>query len=220
MRIRQTAIAGTLSLCMSIVVAGCAKSPDANIDAARAAIEDARSSDAAKYAPDAMQSAQDSWDQLQHELDVQSTRWVKHYERAQALADEARASAESAKNGAAAARTRIDAEEQQRQRVAAERARIRAAAVRVAAPMRAPKKIKDVAPVYPAIARDARIGGVVQIEATVGQDGNVVDAHVVHSVPMLDQAALDAVQQWRYEPATQNGKAVPVVMTVNVNFQR
>ena len=48
----------------------------------------------------------------------------------------------------------------------------------------------------------------------------MVDAHVVHSVPMLDQAALDAVQQWRHEPATQNGKPVPVVMTVNVNFQR
>lgn len=205
---------------MSIAVAGCARSPEANIDAARAAIDDARGADAARYAPEAMQSAQNSWDQLQHELDVQSTRWVKHYERAQILADEARLNAENAKNGTVAARTRLDAEEQQRRQVATERARIRASAVRVAAPMHAPRKVKDVKPMYPAIARDARIGGVVQIEATVGQDGNVVDAHVVHSVPMLDQAALDAVQQWQYEPATQNGKPVPVVMTVNVNFQR
>lgn len=220
MRIRQAAITGSLSLFMSIAVAGCTKPPDGNIEAARAALEDARGSDAARYAPDAMQSAQNSWDQLQHELDVQSTRWVKHYERADALANDTRTSAESAKANAAAARTRLDAEQLQRQRATAERARIRASAVRVAGPVRAPKKIKDVKPVYPAIARDARIDGVVRIEATVGPNGDVVDAHVVQSVPMLDQAALDAVQQWHYEPATQNGKAVPVVMTVSVNFQR
>ena len=220
MRILRTASAGVLSVALCLAVIGCARQPQSNIDAARAALDDARSADASRFAPEALQAAQNSWDKLQHELDVQSTRWVKHYEQAQALADDARANAESAKNAAAAARTRMDAEEQQRNRVATERARIRASAVRVAGPVRAPRKIKDVTPVYPAIARDARIGGVVQVEATVGQDGKVVDAHVVQSVPMLDQAALDAVQQWQYEPATQNGKPVPVVMTVNVNFQR
>jgi protein TonB len=90
----------------------------------------------------------------------------------------------------------------------------------VAGPVKPPHKIRDVAPVYPAIAHSARIGGTVQVEATVGPDGKVVDARIVQSVPLLDQAALDAVQQWQYEPATQNGKPVPVVMRVNVKFER
>ena len=59
-----------------------------------------------------------------------------------------------------------------------------------------PIKIKDVAPVYPAIARSARVTGAVTVEATIGEDGKVADARVVKSVPLLDQAALDAVRQW------------------------
>ena len=81
-------------------------------------------------------------------------------------------------------------------------------------------KIKDATPVYPAIAQSARVAGAVAIEATIGPDGKVIDAKVVRSVPLLDQAALDAVRQWVYQPTLLNGVPVPVVVTVTVNFTR
>jgi len=73
-------------------------------------------------------------------------------------------------------------------------------------------------PVYPPIAESARVQGVVIIEATIGVDGTVTDAKVLRSIPLLDQAALDAVRQWRYTPTLVEGTAVPVIMTVTVNF--
>lgn len=85
--------------------------------------------------------------------------------------------------------------------------------------VRPPTKIRDAAPVYPAIAQSARISGVVIIQATIGVDGAVIDATVLRSVPLLDQAALEAVRQWRYTPSRLNGQPVAVVMTVTVNFQ-
>jgi len=72
--------------------------------------------------------------------------------------------------------------------------------------------------VYPAIARSARVAGAVTIEATIGEDGKVIDAKVVRSVPLLDQAALDAVRQWEYMPSLLNGVPVPVLVTVTINF--
>ena len=80
--------------------------------------------------------------------------------------------------------------------------------------------MNDVAPVYPAIARNAGVAGVVIVEATIGADGKVIDAKVLRSVPLLDQAALDAVRQWEYAPTLLNGVPVPVVMTVTINFKR
>ena len=91
--------------------------------------------------------------------------------------------------------------------------------VRVGGVIAPPAKIHDVAPVYPAIAQAARVQGVVIIQATIGVDGAVVDASVLKSVPLLDQAALDAVRQWRYTPTRLNGEPVAVVMTVTVNFR-
>ena len=73
---------------------------------------------------------------------------------------------------------------------------------------------------YPAIAQSAHVTGAVIIEATIGPDGKVIDAKVVRSIPLLDQAALDAVRQWEYTPTLLNGVPVPVVMTVTVNFTR
>ena len=81
-------------------------------------------------------------------------------------------------------------------------------------------KIKDVKPVYPAIAQAAGVTGSVTIEATIGTDGKVVDATVVRSIPLLDQAALDAVRQWEYMPTMLNGSPVPILMTVTVNFTK
>lgn len=84
--------------------------------------------------------------------------------------------------------------------------------------IRTPTKIHHVAPVYPAIAQQARVEGTVVIEATIGTDGRVKDARVISSKPLLDQAATDAVMQWRFTPTLLNGVPVPVLMTVTVTF--
>jgi protein TonB len=82
-----------------------------------------------------------------------------------------------------------------------------------------PMKVRDAAPTYPAIARAARVQGIVIIEATIGVNGNVQDARILRSIPLLDAAALDAVRQWQYTPTRLNGTPVAVVMTVTVNFR-
>jgi protein TonB len=53
---------------------------------------------------------------------------------------------------------------------------------------------------------------------TVAEDGTVAGACVLRSVPLLDNAAIDAVRQWRYQPTLLNGAPVPVIMTATVNF--
>jgi protein TonB len=91
-------------------------------------------------------------------------------------------------------------------------------ALRVGGSISAPTKSKHVPPVYPAEALAAKVQGVVILEAVIGKDGKVESAKVVSSIPMLDQAALDAVRQWEFTPTLVNGVAVPVVMTMTVNF--
>jgi protein TonB len=90
--------------------------------------------------------------------------------------------------------------------------------VRISGTIRPPRKIKDVRPLYPQIAVFHQAGGTVVIEITIGTDGRVQDARIVHSVPQLDQAALEAVRQWEYEPTRVNGVLVALAMTVIVNF--
>jgi protein TonB len=92
------------------------------------------------------------------------------------------------------------------------------APVRVGGAIKQPNKLKNVPPVYPPIAQSARVQGVVIIEATIGADGKVKDAKVLRSIPLLDQAALDAVKQWVFTPTLLNNVPVPVIMTVTVNF--
>ena len=92
------------------------------------------------------------------------------------------------------------------------------APVRVGGAIKQPSKVKDVKPVYPPIAQSARVQGIVIVEATIGPDGRVKDAKVLRSIPLLDQAALDAVKQWQFTPTLLNGVPVPVIMTVTVNF--
>jgi TonB family protein len=72
--------------------------------------------------------------------------------------------------------------------------------------------------VYPPIAQSARVGGIVIIEATLGTDGQVKDVKILRSEPLLDQAALDAVRQWRYTPTLLGGVPVEVVLTTTVTF--
>jgi protein TonB len=81
-----------------------------------------------------------------------------------------------------------------------------------------PRRIVAVTPIYPPIAQTARIQGTVVIDAIIGPEGDVQSARVVQSVPLLDQAALDAVRRWRYTPTLLNGVPVSVILTVSVKF--
>lgn len=91
-------------------------------------------------------------------------------------------------------------------------------ALRVGGNIHAPAKLKHIAPVYPPIARQSNVTGIVILEVRIGTDGHVEEARVLRSIPLLDQAALDAVTQWEFTPTLMNGQAVPVIMTVTVNF--
>jgi protein TonB len=90
--------------------------------------------------------------------------------------------------------------------------------VRVADLPVTPRKIGDVRPVYPEVARLARVEGTVILEAVLDTTGRVTQLRVIKSVPMLDQAALDAVRQWRYTPSLYGGHPVSVLMTITVRF--
>ena len=83
----------------------------------------------------------------------------------------------------------------------------------------APRKTVDVRPHYPEVARAARIEGTVVMEAVLDPSGRVTQLRIITSVPMLDQAALDAVRQWRYTPSMYGGHAVSVLMTITINFK-
>jgi protein TonB len=78
--------------------------------------------------------------------------------------------------------------------------------------------VSRVEPVYPPAAKAANIQGVVILELVIGTDGTVIEGRVLRSIALLDQAALDAVVQWRYEPTLLNGAPVEVIATVTVNF--
>lgn len=93
-----------------------------------------------------------------------------------------------------------------------------AAPIRVGGAIQEPKRIRMVEPTYPAIAKAARVQGIVILEAIIAKDGSVKDVKVLRSQPMLDEAAKEAVLQWRYTPPMLNNQPVDVIMTVTVNF--
>jgi TonB family protein len=84
--------------------------------------------------------------------------------------------------------------------------------------VQASKLISNPQPVYPAMARAARISGTVEIAIVLSPDGHVQEAHVMSGHPLLRQAALDAVIQWVYQPTLLNGQPVAVSTTVDVIF--
>lgn len=90
--------------------------------------------------------------------------------------------------------------------------------VRPGGKIREPNKIFDVAPVYPPLARSGQVEGVVILEAVISVRGEVERVRVLRSMPLLDAAAIDAVQRWRYTPTLLNGIPVPVLITVTVHF--
>jgi protein TonB len=94
------------------------------------------------------------------------------------------------------------------------------APLRVGGDVKAPILKERIEPVYPEPARKARMQGVVILEAIITANGSVSDVKVLKSVnPLLDAAAERAVSHWTYRPATLNGRAVSVYLTVTVNFQ-
>lgn len=79
--------------------------------------------------------------------------------------------------------------------------------------------LKSVSPVYPAFARTQRISGDVKIDALIDASGKVTTMKVIGGPVMLHQAAMDALRQWRYQPATLDGNAIAMHLTVTVQFR-
>jgi TonB family protein len=92
--------------------------------------------------------------------------------------------------------------------------------LRVGGDVKPPVVINRVEPIYPALAKESRISGVVILEVVIDHTGVVRDARVLKPLPFgLDQAALDAVKQWTFRPATLNGTAVDVLFNLTINFR-
>ena len=92
-------------------------------------------------------------------------------------------------------------------------------AQRVSSSVQSQKLISKVTPIYPPIAKSARVQGTVTLQATIGTDGTVQNLQLVSAdSPLLVEAAMDAVKQWVYQPTLLNGNPVAVVTTITVNF--
>lgn len=91
---------------------------------------------------------------------------------------------------------------------------------RVGGDVTRPEKISGIPPVYTELARKARVMGVVIVEAIIDEQGNVTETRVLKGLPMgLDRAAVEAVETWKFKPATLDGRPVPVFYVLTVNFQ-
>ncbi len=91
--------------------------------------------------------------------------------------------------------------------------------VNVGGALQESKLIKRVEPVYPEIARQARIETTVILEVLINEQGEIANIRIIRGHPLLDAAAMDAVKQWRYQPTYLNGEAVPVITTQSVVFK-
>jgi protein TonB len=92
------------------------------------------------------------------------------------------------------------------------------ARIKVGGNVTAARILNRTTPVYPALARQTRISGTVRLHAIIAKDGTVQQLEVLSGHPLLVQAALDAVRQWRYQPTLLNGEPVEVDTTVDVIF--
>jgi protein TonB len=91
--------------------------------------------------------------------------------------------------------------------------------IRVSSGVQEARKVRNVDPVYPPLAKQARIQGTVKLEAVIGKDGGIQNLTVLSGHPLLVQAALDAVSQWRYQPTLLNNEPVEVVTFIDVVFK-
>jgi TonB family protein len=90
--------------------------------------------------------------------------------------------------------------------------------VRLDGPIATAKLIKKVAPIYPPVAKETHLEGMVRLEAIISKDGSVTISKVISGNPILAVSALDAVEQWKYQPTLLNGEAVEVVTQIDVNY--
>ncbi len=90
--------------------------------------------------------------------------------------------------------------------------------IRVGGQVQTAKLVNKVQPVYPPLAKQARISGTVRLQAIIAKDGSVVELQVLSGHPLLQQAALEAVRQWRYHPTLLNSEPVEVITTIDVIF--
>jgi protein TonB len=90
--------------------------------------------------------------------------------------------------------------------------------VRVSAGVTSGLLVHRVSPVYPPLARQARIQGTVVLQAQISKDGNIENLQLISGHPMLAPAAIEAVKQWKYKPYLLNGEPVEVETQVQVNF--
>jgi periplasmic protein TonB len=90
--------------------------------------------------------------------------------------------------------------------------------VRIGGNVQQANLIREVQPSYPLLAKQARIQGAVVLEAIINEQGSVENLRIINGHPLLTQAALDAVKQWKYKPTVINGEPVEVVTKVTVNF--
>lgn len=80
------------------------------------------------------------------------------------------------------------------------------------------KLVHQVKPSYPPLAKQARIQGVVRLQASIAKDGSIQNLTLTSGHPLLVPAAMEAVKQWRYQPTTLNGEVVEVLTQIDVNF--
>ena len=92
------------------------------------------------------------------------------------------------------------------------------AQIRVGGNVQATQIVTKVPPVYPALAKQARVSGVVHLDAIIAKDGTIQELHSLGGPALLIQAAMDAVRQWTYRPTMLNGEPVMVETTIDVNF--
>src|SRR3981189_260979 len=90
--------------------------------------------------------------------------------------------------------------------------------LKVGGNVQAARILNRVQPVYPPLARQTRISGTVRLHAIISKDGSIQQLEVISGHPLLQQAALDAVRQWRYQPTLLNGEPVEVDTTIDVIF--
>jgi len=91
--------------------------------------------------------------------------------------------------------------------------------IRVGGRIRAPHALSQPAPIYPIIAKQARISGSVVVDAVLDEQGNVIEMKVLSGPPLLYGAALQALKDWKYEPTYLNDTPISVQMIVTVTFQ-
>jgi protein TonB len=90
--------------------------------------------------------------------------------------------------------------------------------IRVGGNVQAANLIRKITPVYPPLAKQARIQGTVRFTAIIGKDGTIQNLQLVSGHPLLVEAARQAVSQWQYKPTLLNGEPVEVVTQIDVNF--